>query len=245
MKSDIYSLRSLAMALCLTASLSALAQTPKKPRIQTSAAPTETVYKAQGDAGAKTSTPQAKENARTSAAAPKSAEKRQATLSEAGSRYIALKTNLAMDVFAIQNLAIEVQFHKHITVELPLIWSFWDIEQEHGIRTFTLQPEARWWLKEAGTGHFFGLHANVSWFNVKWNENRYQSAGRPLLGAGLSYGYKLPLSEHWGAEFTLGAGYANMKYDTYYNIVNGAKIDTRSRNYWGITRVGLSLVYRF
>ncbi|MBP8872460.1 MAG: DUF3575 domain-containing protein, partial [Bacteroides sp.] len=74
---------------------------------------------------------------------------------------------------------------------------------------------------------------------------RYQSEQYPLLGAGISYGYKLPFSEHWGAEFTLGAGYANMKYNTYYNIENGAKLDTRKRNYWGITRVGASLIYRF
>lgn len=82
-------------------------------------------------------------------------------------------------------------------------------------------------------------------FNVKWDENRYQSINRPLLGAGVSYGYKLPFSRHWGAEFTLGAGYANMQYDTYYNIDNGAKIETKNRNYWGITRVGLSLSYQF
>ena len=90
-----------------------------------------------------------------------------------------------------------------------------------------------------------GLHAHVGWFNVKWNRDRYQDADRPLLGAGVSYGYLLPLGGHWAGEFTLGAGYANMKYDTYYNIDNGARIDTRTKNYWGITRMGLSIVYRF
>ena len=103
----------------------------------------------------------------------------------------------------------------------------------------------RWRVKIARTGHFFGVHAHMAFFNVKWDENRYQDTGRPLLGAGVSYGYKLPLSRHWGAEFTLGAGYANMKYNTYYNIDNGAQIETRSRNYWGITRLGLSLSYHF
>ena len=36
-----------------------------------------------------------------------------------------------------------------------------------------------------------------------------------------------------------------MMYDTYYNIVNGARINTRTKYYWGITRMGLSIVYRF
>lgn len=160
-------------------------------------------------------------------------------------RYIALKTNVPFLAVAVQNLAIEVQLAKHITLDLPVMWSISDIEREHALRTIALQPEARWWLKSAGTGHFFGLHAHVAWFNAKWDADRYQTEKRPLVGAGLSYGYKLPLSAHWGAEFNLGAGYANMKYNTYYNIENGAKIDTRNRHYWGITRAGISLVYRF
>lgn len=144
-----------------------------------------------------------------------------------------------------QNLAIEIKLHKHISIDFPVMWSIGDIEREHGLHTIAFQPEGRWWLKSAGEGHFFGLHAHAAWFNLKWEDTRYQSEQYPLLGAGISYGYKLPFSEHWGAEFTLGAGYANMKYNTYYNIENGAKLDTRKRNYWGITRVGASLVYRF
>ena len=160
-------------------------------------------------------------------------------------RYIALKTNVPFLAVAVQNLAVEVQLAKHITLDLPVMWSISDIEREHALRTFALQPEARWWLKSAGTGHFFGLHAHVAWFNAKWDADRYQTRKRPLVGVGLSYGYKLPLSDHWGAEFNLGAGYANMQYNTYYNIENGAMIDTRNRHYWGITRAGISLVYRF
>lgn len=160
-------------------------------------------------------------------------------------RYIALKTNVPFLTVAVQNLALEVELHKHVSLDLPVMWSISDIEREHGLRTIALQPEGRWWLKSVGTGHFFGLHAHAAWFNLKWEDNRYQTGKRPLLGAGISYGYKLPLSAHWGAEFNIGAGYANMKYDTFYNIENGAQLDTRIRHYWGITRAGLSLVYRF
>ena len=217
-------------------------------RIQTSARPEQTaVYKPAGSKQAVTKGKKGKEKKAVSAAtsSPKKATKKLKKAPEAN-RYIAIKNNLAYQVIAVSNLAIEVQCSDHISVELPLIWSFWDMEQEHGIRTFALQPEARWWTgNKVGRGHFFGVHAHAAWFNVKWNDNRYQSNSRPLLGAGISYGYKLPFGEHWGADFSLGAGYANMKYDTYYNIDNGAKIDTRIRNYWGITRLGLSLVYRF
>jgi len=139
----------------------------------------------------------------------------------------------------------DVQVSEHFSVELPVLWCPWYVSSEHAIKTFTVQPEARYWLSKPGKGHFFGVHAHVGWFNVKWNRDRYQDTDRPLLGAGISYGYLLPFNEHWAGEFTLGAGYANMRYDTYYNIDNGARIDTRTKNYWGITRVGLSVVYRF
>ena len=165
--------------------------------------------------------------------------------SQTSFRYFAVKTNFAAWAGTIMNLAADVQVSEHISVELPVLWCPWYVSDKHAAKTFTIQPEGRWWLARPGKGHFFGIHAHVSWFNVKWNRDRYQDTGRPLLGAGISYGYLLPFNQHWAGEFTLGAGYANMKYDTYYNIDNGARIDTRTKNYWGITRVGISVVYRF
>lgn len=160
-------------------------------------------------------------------------------------RYVAVKTNLAAWAGTILNVAADVQVGRHWSVELPVLWCPWFVSDKHAVKTFILQPEGRYWLAKPGEGHFFGVHAHMGWFNVKWNRDRYQDTDRPLLGAGISYGYLLPFSGHWAGEFTLGAGYANMKYNTYYNIDNGARIDTRTKNYWGITRIGISVVYRF
>lgn len=168
-----------------------------------------------------------------------------AKASPSSARYLGVKTNLAAWAGTIMNVAADVQVAPHWSVELPVLWCPWYIGSEHAVKTFTIQPEARYWLRQPGAGHFFGLHAHVGWFNVRWNRDRYQDTDRPLLGAGISYGYLLPFNDHWAGEFTLGAGYANMRYDTFYNIDNGARIDTRTKNYWGITRVGISLVYRF
>ncbi len=253
--------RGFILTLCLAASLFATAQTPKKPQVQTSASPSEVIQRsweeAQPDidkamqAAPKTTpvkTPASKEpatKAPATASAPAKAAVKKEAITTISDRYVALKTNVPMLAVAIQNLALEVKLSKHISLDIPVMWSIGDLEPEHGLHAIAVQPEARWWLKSAGTGHFFGVHAHAAWFNLKWNEDRYQTEARPLLGAGISYGYKLPLSDHWGAEFNLGAGYANMKYDTFYNIENGARLDTRIRNYWGITRVGVSLVYQF
>lgn len=219
----------------------------KKPRIQTSASEKEVVFKPLTETGKKQiAAPKKGAASPKGVASSKEVTAPQKKKKENGSeRYMALKTNIAYDAAGLPNLAFEMQFSKHISVELPVICSFWDISQKHAVRAVAIQPEGRWWLKQPGAGHFFGVHAHVAWFNVKWQEDRYQNTDRPLLGAGVNYGYLLPLSKHWGAEFSLGAGYAHMKYNTYYNIDNGAQIGTETRNYWGITRVGLSLSYRF
>ncbi len=167
------------------------------------------------------------------------------TAPSSSGRYLGMKTNIAVWAGTIMNVAADVQVSEHFSVELPILWCPWHVGSKHAVKTFTIQPEARYWLSKPGAGHFFGVHAHVGWFNVKWNRDRYQDTDRPLLGAGISYGYLLPFNEHWAGEFTLGAGYANMCYDTYYNMDNGARIDTRTKNYWGITRIGLSVVYRF
>ena len=284
---NLKNIRILVLVSCLVTVLACGAQTPEKPRVQTSAAPEETaVWKpaaGEAPAAAATSTPQVarkrkksdagdtrqeadgmkaeqmptaqrkdnkkpvrqKPSSRKPAGQGTSAGQQDVRQQAVPARYHALKTNVAFDAIGVINLAYEVQLHRKMTLDLPVMWSLWDAQREHALRIIALQPELRWWTgSKVGRGHFLGLHAHAAWFNFKWEDNRYQDVGRPLLGAGLSYGYKLPLGQHWGAEFNVGVGYANLKYNTYYNIENGALINTRIRHYWGLTRLGLSLVYR-
>ena len=162
--------------MCLLAALSGIAvlsaQTPAKPRVQTSAAPEETtVYKPDGKKPVTVIGIPAKKEEGKKDVSGKAGARKAAALD--GKRYLALKTNVLYDACTLLNLAVEMQVHKKITVELPLTCSLWDLGSEHGVRTVALQPEARWWIgNEAGRGHFVGLHAHVAWFNVKWNDNR-------------------------------------------------------------------------
>ena len=158
--------------------------------------------------------------------------------------YSALKTNLATWAASCINLAYETQIGKHFSIDIPLMWSSWDISKSHALRIIGTQPEFRYWLTTPGRGHFFGLHAHAARYNLKWNDTRYQDTNRPLLGGGISYGYLLPFNETWGMEFNIGAGYANTRYNLYHNTNNGACFDTRTLNYWGITRIGLSFIYK-
>ncbi len=160
-------------------------------------------------------------------------------------RFTGMKTNIAYYAGAVANLGVEVQLSRHFSLDMPVNLSLWDMTLQHGLRLVLFQPEARYWFGNAGNGHFLGIHAHVAGFNVKWEDTRYQSKDLPLLGAGLSYGYSLRMSDHWNFEFTLGAGYAYIRYDTFYNIDNGAQTGSGIYNYFGLTKLGLSLVYSF
>lgn len=158
----------------------------------------------------------------------------------------AVKTNVAYLAATVANLGVKYSFGRHYSIDVPVIYSPYTVSRSYRLRFFAVQPEFRYWLKNPTMGHFFGAHLNIGAFNISVDKKeRYQSPDG-FYGVGLSYGYALPFARHWGAEFTLGAGYVHAKYDTYYNIPNGVRFEKgRSYNYWGLTKVGINLVYRF
>lgn len=160
-------------------------------------------------------------------------------------RYFAIKTNFVPWAAGILNAACEIQIGSSLSVALPVWWSPYFVSNKYSLRTLFIQPEVRYWLKTPGCGHFFGLHPGIAWYNLKYKDIRYQDTETPLINVGISYGYTLKLNDHLNAEFSLGIGYAKTKYDRFYNINNGAKIDSRQTSYLGIDRIELTLVYHF
>ena len=157
-----------------------------------------------------------------------------------------IKTNVAYLAATVANLGVEFAFGKHYSVDLPMIYSPYTVSRTFRLRFLAVQPEFRYWFGTPMKGHFFGAHLNIGAFNISVDKHtRYQSPDG-FYGAGVSYGYVLPFARHWGAEFTVGAGYIHTKYDAYYNISNGARYEKGiPYNYWGLTKVGINLVYRF
>ena len=157
--------------------------------------------------------------------------------------YMALKTNVAYDALGVINLAYECQIARKWTAELPVMWGFPAWKEDRSLRLAAIQPGVKFWFGEVGTGHAIGADVALGWYNYTWERRRYQNEERPLMGVSLNYAYTLNLGKGWKTEFQLGVGYVNTRYNTYYNIDNGALINTRDRNYFGPTRVGISLVY--
>lgn len=156
---------------------------------------------------------------------------------------LSVKTNIIPWTASIMNLGVGIGLSPNISVTLPVWYCPWFISEKTALRILFLQPEARWWFSTPGKGHFVGIHGSLAWFNMKFNKYRYQDRGRPLAGAGLTYGYSLKIHDNWGIEFSLGAGYMNMRYDRFYNVINGQLHDTRITSYFGIDHLAVSFVY--
>lgn len=158
----------------------------------------------------------------------------------------AIKSNALYLAAGVTNIGGEYAFHPHWSVDFPLVYSPYTLARTYRMRFLYIQPEARYWLDRPMKGHFFGVHLHAGVFNVSLdNKNRYQSE-KGFHGAGISYGYAMPLSRRWSMEFTVGVGYAFTRYCTYYNVPNGLRYEKdRPYNYWGLTKLGLNFVYRF
>lgn len=154
-----------------------------------------------------------------------------------------LRSNLLPWMLAVPNLGGEISIGKKWSTVLDLWFCPWKISDKISVKTVAIFPEGRWWLADNTKGSFFNIHLNLAWFNVRANSWRYQDSGRPLLGAGIGYGYRLSLDNRWSLEFEIGAGMANARYDRFFNIENGALKDTRVSTYWGIDKIGITFTY--
>ena len=168
--------------------------------------------------------------------------------------YYAVKTNILHDLTTSVHLGAEVRLQRRLTFDIPFTLNPWTFNKEENtkFKFFLFQPELRYWHCEAFNGHFFGLHGHYAYYNVghlpkppfsdTMNQNRFEGQ---LAGAGISYGYHWLMSPRLSIEAEIGAGYAQLWYDKYPCQTCAKYLTSEKKNYWGITRAGISLIYLF
>lgn len=167
-----------------------------------------------------------------------------------------IKTNLLYDATASVNLGAEFKLAPKWSLDVSGDFNGWTIN-EHKWKHWFVQPEARYWFCDHFLRHFVGVHVIGGQYNVgnisglpnflgsdfsKLAHERYQGWG---LGAGIAYGYALPLSQHWNMEFEIGLGYVYLDYDIFECHDCGRKVGEKSHNYVGPTKAAINLVYVF
>lgn len=178
-----------------------------------------------------------------------------ASLLTANAQKVALKTNLLYDATTTPNLGAELAMGKKSTLQLFYGLNPWKFASDRTkqLRHWLLMPEYRYWTCQKFNGHFFGIHALGGQYNVggidlpnpifkDLDEKRYEGW---YAGGGLTYGYQWLLSRHWNLEASVGVGYIRFHYKEFPCTECGALIQENNKNYFGPTKLALSLMYCF
>lgn len=167
---------------------------------------------------------------------------------------VAIKTNLFYGVYTLTpNLGAEFGMSPKTTLDIAGGYNPWKLDEKgkEKIVHWLAQVEYRYWLCQRFNGHFFGIHALGTQYDVNAhnlpllfgkNSRDYRFEGY-AIGGGLSYGYQWILGTHWNLEANIGLGYAWMSYDKYACKKCGEKLKHETRNYLGPTRAAVSVIY--
>lgn len=177
---------------------------------------------------------------------------------------VAVKVNgLGLGTFAgfgqwspTPNLGVEVALSPKLTLDIDGFLNPFKFGDNKSTRFWAAQPELRYWFCNKFDGHFIGLHGQYADYQ-NFGMRKYVYDGW-LAGAGLSYGYVLPLSFRWKLEFNLGFGWNKIDNDTRWlresslgrpiedygpDFGNVEYVAPLKKNYWGITRAGINIIF--
>ena len=169
---------------------------------------------------------------------------------------VAVKTNALYGAYTYTpNIGLEFGLGHKSTLDLGAGYNFWEkdgtADNNKKLVHWLAQAEYRYWTCQKFNGHFFGIHALGTQYNISQHElpllfgkgskdYRFQGWG---AGGGISYGYQWILGKRWNLEANIGVGYVYLQYDKYECKKCGTKLGSEHRNYFGPTKAGISLIY--
>lgn len=186
-----------------------------------------------------------------------------ASLSSVNAQKVSMKTNALYWATATPNLGMEFALGNRWTFELEGGYNPWDLDKDNNIKVkhWLVSPEFRYWFCNSFQGHFIGINANYSQFNIgglpHQTPNLFfslsESAPIPNLtvariqgwavGAGFTYGYAFPIARRWNMEFTIGYGWWYSEYDQFESRACGLFQKAVTRQALGPAAAGISFIY--
>lgn len=157
-------------------------------------------------------------------------------------QHAALKTNALFWCVATPNLGVEAKVASKWSLDVSGAYNPWTYRNDKKMRFWLVQPEARYWFCETFEGHFVGVHLHGAQYYGGFSDKRYDGY---LAGGGLTYGYDWIISPHWNIEALIGGGYARLWYKESPRIPCMKCYENKVRNYWGVTKLALTLSYVF
>ena len=169
-----------------------------------------------------------------------------------------MKTNLLYDATASINLGVELGLSQRLTLDVSGNLNLWTWKDNRKWKHWLVQPELRLWTCNRFAGHFFALHALAGQFNFGHIPNGVRMFGTDFsilsqeryegwaFGAGLGYGYALPLGRHWNLEIEAGFGAIYSKATGYEcDVCNRVTAQDVRKLRPALTKAAVGIVYLF
>ena len=165
--------------------------------------------------------------------------------------YFAVRTNMLYDAILLPTLGVEWRVNRDMGIKLDGSFGWWGNNSDKIQKVWFLNPEVRWYLLR-DRRFYVGASGSYGEYNIyKYpvgslfsKDTGYQGS---LWSAGVTVGYQLCLSRHFSVDFNLGLGYARSKYDSF-GMTDGVRVSKerdKSKNFFGPTQAGISLVWTF
>ncbi len=162
---------------------------------------------------------------------------------------LAVNTNLASDALLAPSLGLEMSIGKQTTLGLNIEYGP-KILMKENMSLVAINPEFRYYLKGIPmNGLYVGAEGLLTSYNLTIRSKRYEG---DAAGAGISFGYALPITQRLQIDFhsSLGIAFYRQKeyykgddYDFEYITEDGyLKANASGHNYIPM-RIGVCLTY--
>lgn len=155
---------------------------------------------------------------------------------------LSLRANLLRWVTLTPALGIEWRVSPAWSIQVNGSWTSWSWDNKNRrYALWNISPEVRYYLGKQGKA-FLGAMYHTGEFHYKLGKTGRQG---DYQGGGLTGGYVFDLNRSLSLDLHAGAGYTYADYDDY-TLINNVRVrkDTKTKNYWGINQLGITLIWK-
>lgn len=171
--------------------------------------------------------------------------------------YMDIRTNMLYDAALVPNIGVDFYLGKNFSVGGNWMYAWWSKDSAHRFwRLYGGDINARWWFgpdarRKPLTGHHLGVYAQMLTYDFEFGNKGYMGGlpggsiwDRANWGAGVEYGFSLPVARRINIDFSLGIGYLGGKALDYW-VIDGHYVwqSTKKRHWFGPTKAEISLVW--